>query len=73
MANSKDQIRTELQALVNEGAEILGKEIDIQKKKKGNDNDELLIVSYQEWYTKALPAVRQLLPERYAEFQGYSD
>jgi len=26
-------------------------------------------MSYQSWYTRALPVVRQLLPERYQEFQ----
>ncbi len=75
MTASKDKIRIELQALINEGTAIFRAEVD-KHDKKGRKKSEsskedvgYVNISYQEWYTKALPVVRQLLPERYAEFQ----
>src|SRR5437588_5928639 len=80
MTTSKDQIRTELQTLVNKGVKIFTVEVDKQNKtkqnktrqKKSQHSEEDVVpieLSYQDWYTQALPVVRQLLPERYSEFQ----
>jgi hypothetical protein len=38
---------------------------EIQKKAEAGPS---FMVDYQSWYTRALPAIRQLLPERYEEF-----
>ena len=72
-----EQIKKELISLVNEGIEILKREAESQEKgqkgtpakKEGADKSPPTITTYQSWYTRALPIVRQLLPERYQEFQ----
>ena len=75
MKNIGQQIKEQLIALHNEGIEILLAEVEekTRKVKKGEKDDIQkpmpAIVRYQSWYTKALPVVRQLIPERYQEFQ----
>jgi hypothetical protein len=75
MTNSGQRIKRELSALINEGVEILLYETEekSRKVKKGETGDIQKPLStiqrYQSWYTKALPVVRQLIPERYQEFQ----
>ncbi|GAI23649.1 unnamed protein product, partial [marine sediment metagenome] len=75
MTNISEQIKKELSALITEGIEILVAESEgkSRKVKKGEEDDtqKLLptIMTYQSWYTRALPVVRQLIPERYHEFQ----
>ena len=75
MTTSKSQILFELKTLVNDGVKILSTEIDSQDRSKqrrsapSEEKAQAVEISYQEWYTLALPIVRQLLPERYAEFQ----
>jgi hypothetical protein len=75
MTNSEQRIKRELSTLVNEGLEILLYETEEKSRKvrKGEKNDIQkplpTIQRYQSWYTKALPVVRQLIPERYQEFQ----
>jgi hypothetical protein len=75
MTNSSQQIKRELSALLREGFDILlyeaeGKGKKVKKGEKSDIQEPLPTVQrYQSWYTKALPVVRQLIPERYQEFQ----
>ena len=75
MSNSGQQIKRELSELINEGLEILLYEVEEKSRevKEGETGDIQkplpTIQGYQSWYTKALPVVRQLIPERYQEFQ----
>ncbi|MBA7643532.1 hypothetical protein ES703_51263 [subsurface metagenome] len=75
MTKISEQIKKELSALVNEGIKILVVESDEKrgKVKKGEEDDAQkplpTRMSYQSWYTRTLPVVRQLIPERYQEFQ----
>jgi hypothetical protein len=80
VANTKQQIKKELAALVEEGANLYNTEVDSkhttrskttrgsQTSKDANEQQPIQ-QTYQSWYTRALPVIRQLLPERYAEFQ----
>ena len=77
---TKEQLTQEVKDLVKEGWRILQLEIEAQdadsrskkteKKSKSEESDEPfnLHSEYQAWYSKTLPVVRQLLPDRYAEF-----
>jgi len=75
MTNIKQQIKKELSTLIKEGIEILIAESEEKSgKAKRRKKDETqkpvpTIMSYQSWYTRSLPVVRQLIPERYQEFQ----
>ena len=75
MTNIGQQIKKELTELINEGIDILVTEAEekskkVKKEEKGDSQKPLpTIMRYQSWYTKALPVVRQLIPERYQEFQ----
>jgi hypothetical protein len=82
MSATHERIKNELIVLVNEGFEILKSELETQAKgqkgtptRKEGTEKSLPTTSlptttaYQSWYTRALPVVRQLLPERYQEFQ----
>lgn len=74
MENSGQRIKMELSALINEGVDILVAESEeksrkVKKQEKDDVQKSLAIVRYQSWYTKALPVVRQLIPERYQEVQ----
>lgn len=76
MTKISEQIKKELSALINEGIKILVVESEEKggRVKRGEEDDAQkplpTIMSYQSWYTRALPVVRQLIPERYQEFQG---
>lgn len=60
------QIKKELSELIMEGFDILR----VEAGTKEADPDALpTIIRYQHWYTKSLAVVRQLMPERLAEFQ----
>jgi hypothetical protein len=62
MAGKADAIRQELASLVGKGLDLgMGLGDD-----KGRANFRL---EYHKWYTSALPVVRDLLPDRLAEFQ----
>jgi len=76
MPNIGEQIKKELSELMKEGYDILiaeTKEKSKAKVKKGEQDDTQeplpTIMRYQSWYTKALPVVRQVISERYQEFQ----
>jgi hypothetical protein len=78
---TKEQLAAEMDALVKEGWNVLVREVKTQeakkspqpkqKKAKAEEGEKpfYLANEYQAWYSKALPVVRQLLPDRYAEFQ----
>jgi len=59
MGDIKEKIKKELDELIDEGYGILesGEQIDV------------INVEYQSWYTRTLSVVKQLIPERYQEFQ----
>ncbi len=86
MSNRKDEIIEEIADLLKTGRLILAHEaieknrIDAEQQKdfsKGKNYIEFvksfvsLKYSYQQWYSKALPVIRQILPDRYQEFLGY--
>lgn len=71
MATTFKEIKDEIVKLTKEGVELGQEESlkDNKKKKKEVIPDEKPIsVSYQRWYTKTLPIIKQLLPDRYQEF-----
>lgn len=82
--NTENKLKEELELLLKQGKEILAnkwaseatKELARRGKKditpseaakRGNN----ISSSYQIWYSKSLPVIQQLLPERYIEFQEY--
>lgn len=64
MATTKEEIRSQLDALVKKGNELL---------KKLTDKKDVIEfgTAYQDWYTRTLPLVRSLAPDRFPEFRGY--
>lgn len=77
-----DVIKQELENLIKYGKETLTDKRKIESAKelvrRGNKDSKTLELSkkhdqttlnYQKWYTQSLPVVRQLIPERYIEFQ----
>lgn len=76
MATKVDEIKQKPTELVTEGLAILRVEtFGEHEKEKGGQKartaQEIMptVQSYQHWYSKALPVVKQLLPDRYQEFQ----
>lgn len=61
--SKREQIKTELEALYKEGAELA---VDFQKKK-----EKQFHYDYQKWFTKAARAIDTLAPDRAAEFKSY--
>jgi hypothetical protein len=67
MARSRDQVRSELASLLEEGRALYKKEgLEEATHKTGG-----FAMTYHRWYSRALPVVRQLVPERFDEFQSY--
>lgn len=64
MANTAERLRLELTTLIDEGYQLL-------KSAAQWDDKSLFEISlkYQGWYSRSLPVVQQLLPDRYAEFK----
>ena len=64
------RIRRELAELIDQGLKMMNSVSSAEDgdSDKGNGHVDL-VFQYQTWYTRALPAVRQLLPDRYTEFQ----
>lgn len=61
MKDSKDLIKKELNDLIGEGSSLL---------ERGEENTlKRSPIRYQQWYTKSLNLVRQLLPDRIKEFE----
>lgn len=63
MANTAEKLRLELSGLVKEGYDLLHSTAKWDDKNLFEVNGK-----YQAWYTRALPVIQQLLPDRYAEF-----
>lgn len=74
MNSLEDELEEELDRLCTKGRRILFREL----KKEGHpevedrdiDVDDFAVeMEYQEWYSEALPVVKQILPDRYEEFR----
>lgn len=65
MVNAKERIREWIEVLLKEGLYLMR-----ELKKKDDSNFKS---GYQMWYTRALPLVQQLLPERLIEFANLYD
>jgi hypothetical protein len=61
---TKGAIRTQLDALVKKGNELL-------EKLAGKKDVVEFGADYQDWYTRTLPLVRTLAPDRFPEFRSY--
>lgn len=61
--SKREAIRKELVALYQEGAQLASA--------FGEEKDKHFELHYQRWYTKALPAVASLAPDRHLEFRNY--
>lgn len=66
-AETKAKLTKDLIALYNKGELMLLQEVEVVESKSAREAP--LIGNYQAWYSEALPIVRQLLPDRYVEFQ----
>lgn len=64
MATSKEVIREQLDTLVKKGNDLFKM---LTKKKDVVEFG----TAYQDWYTRTLPLVRTLAPDRFPEFRGY--
>lgn len=70
MTNSREAIRKELNTLLEQGFSILAPgEKEGKPKKQGGGTQKDFKFEYQDWYTKALAVVRQLMPDRLKEFE----
>jgi hypothetical protein len=82
----KEKIKEELQKLAEEGQWIYYHEAYVEKKITEDDVEKLLEnpkfkeyikkyqsfrLSYQSWYSKCLPVIKQVLPDRLDEFISY--
>jgi hypothetical protein len=66
MINSREEIKKELESLIDEGTSLIKNALSNYEEKK----DPIIDSSeYQYWYTKALSVVRQLIPDRLYEFE----
>ena len=65
MANMSERINEWIEALLKEGLYLM-------RELKKKDNSKFR-AGYQAWYTRVLPLVRQLLPERLEEFTNLYD
>jgi hypothetical protein len=61
-------IAAELKRLVTAGLQLLKGQLQAEKDRPTN-SVAVSELDYQVWYSGALPLVRQLLPDRYSEFQ----
>jgi hypothetical protein len=74
MKNTKTEVTIEITKLLKEGFQIFVNEtdievngIDVKKQKKY----ESFSSAYNSWYSKCLPAIRTILPDRYTDFIEY--
>lgn len=74
MSELKEDLEEELDSLYDKGSRILISEL---KDNEHPDFDDMEIdtseftlgTEYQEWYSEALPVIKQILPDRYEEFR----
>ncbi len=76
MTTLDEKLRQQIKELVNAGIDIISIEDKKQKNSEASTSDGRSVskilssqTSYQEWYSQTLPIVKQLLPDRYGEFQ----
>jgi hypothetical protein len=65
VVNARQRIGNEIEALIEQGLHLIAE--------LGEDKDKEFRDAYQNWYTRALPLVKQLLPERLDEFTSHYD
>ncbi|MBI3934129.1 MAG: hypothetical protein HY316_05520 [Acidobacteria bacterium] len=63
---SREEIKKELALLHEEGLELL-----LAFRKPDKEQTSIFKFDYQKWYSKSLPVVRRLAPDRYEEFRRY--
>ncbi len=75
MAKQVDRIKEEIRKVYDEGLIVFSEAADLEKKRRTKSRDsssqnigQTIRHKYQNWYSKALPIVRGLLPERIDEF-----
>jgi hypothetical protein len=73
MGMTKERLIKEVAALFQEGAALYNTELEKEKPSQGKSESkelkgEPIQHSYQVWYTKALPVIKQIVPDRYQEF-----
>jgi hypothetical protein len=72
MSTTKSTIRVELGKLIENGIDILNREVNVkQGKQTDNDPSYYISIDYQKWYTTALAVVSKLAPDRLKDFQEY--
>ena len=76
MTNKSSEIRDKITELINEGNTLLASHVRwSQDKEKENGMDSVGVLEtakrYHNWYTRALAVIRQLVPDRLAEFQQH--
>ena len=67
MTDSRDEIRGELHSLLEQGNSLLAPD---KRRKGGKTSIGDFQARYQDWYTKAVAVIRQLMPDRVNEFEG---
>jgi len=65
MKNTKERVKKELENLLEQAQQL----IEVLRENEGHK----FRLGYQTWYTRALPIVKQLIPERMAEFSSLYD
>ncbi len=61
--SSREEVKKELSALLQSGMDVLHALV-----KNGKEQVLDFRLDYQKWYSKSLPLVRTLAPDRYEEF-----
>ena len=76
MPDKSSEIQDRITKLADEGRTLLLSHVKSSQDKE--EDDEMNSVSlleaakrYHDWYTRALPVIRQLVPDRLAEFQQH--
>ena len=67
MDEKRKMMEVEILKLFQEGIQIL----EVETRRNGGstlEGQEVIQFTYQQWYTKTLPVIRQLVPERFSEF-----
>ena len=70
----KEELKSQLDKLLYEGQKLLVDCLKKEKDRRENDGERhigtIIRDDYQKWYTKSLPAVKFIGPDRYDEFVG---
>jgi hypothetical protein len=67
---TEETVRKQLDMLVDDGSKLV---LAFAEKKaaQAKPETEPFDIAYQRWYSRALPLMKRLAPDRYAEFQSY--